>query len=286
MFDFFTNLFGKKSRPAAPRGTFRPQMESLEERRQMAANVFVNSGGDLEIKGDQFAANTVIVTQEVYSGVGYYRVNDQAFGRNFWFQTSSVWGGDVIFYGGPQGDYFHNKDTPLRTTAYGDAGNDYLFGSYMNDNISGGTGFNYLYGFGGDDYLNSAYNDYSGSYFNGGDGNDQLYGGNGRDIMWGGAGNDYMYGNGGDDELYGESGSDYMYGGNGKDYLDGGLDYDIMYGQNDSDSLNGGDDGVADYMNGGAGYDYFQIDWVYNYYYGYWYNRDQPVDAGEGSYNF
>jgi Ca2+-binding RTX toxin-like protein len=294
MLAFLSNMFGGK--PAPRRSVSRRpnrrrfgSFESLDDRRMMSVNTFVDSSGALAIYGDQYALNSVSVVPDNIAGTAYYKVTS---GNSIptWFTPGQVWGGSVTFYGGYYDDYFENASS-LRTTAYGNDGSDTLIGSYASDFLDGGYGYDYLYGNGGDDTLYAGW-DYVGGFMYGGSGADTMVGCDGVDRMWGGAGNDYMYAYGGNDYLYGESGNDYMFGFSGQDYLDGGLDYDELYGGNDSDSLNGGDDGVYDKLVGGAGYDWFQQEWGWrrNAYYGYWYqyNFDMPIDyePGEGFYNF
>ena len=69
----------------------------------------------------------------------------------------------------------------IRSTIYGGAGNDVLFGSGVNDSIFGGDGNDVLFGLMGDDLLD------------GGDGNDWLYGGLGTDTLIGGTGRNRLF---------------------------------------------------------------------------------------------
>jgi len=215
-------------------------VEGLEERLNLSSYV---SGGDLVIASTNYN-DTVAVNYEVWGGVGYYKVTENGYAK--YHTASSVWGGDVYFYGYAGNDYFLNN-TYLRATAYGMDGHDTLYGGYSNDYLDGGAGTDYVYGRWGNDTLVAGY-DYSYNVLDGGDGNDALYGG---------YGSDYLYGQYGNDTLVGNYGKDYLYGGYG------------------NDTLNGGDDGFADYLHGGTGYDYFQRDWYYS---GGWYNRDYPAD--------
>jgi len=69
----------------------------------------------------------------------------------------------------------------IRSTIYGGAGNDVLFGSGDNDSIIGGDGNDVLFGLMGDDFLD------------GGNGNDWLYGGVGTDTLVGGKGKNRLF---------------------------------------------------------------------------------------------
>jgi len=90
-------------------------------------------------------------------------------------------------------------------TIYGRDGNDYLEGSYLNENIYGDAGNDTLYGNNGDDTLDGrADND----EIHGGNGNDDLYGGSGDDILYGDANDDYLLGGDDDDDCYGGANSD------------------------------------------------------------------------------
>jgi Ca2+-binding RTX toxin-like protein len=136
---------------------------------------------------------------------------------------------------------------------YGGAGNDNLTGGSYRDEMYGEQGTDFLYGWGGDDHLD------------GGTQNDYLYGMDGHDYLEAGLDNDWNW-------LEGGNGSDTMYGGNGYDYLYGQDGRDFLFGRAGNDELNGGDDGYADYLSGGAGYDWFQAEY-------FWFsNRDQPAD--------
>ena len=75
-------------------------------------------------------------------------------------------------------------------------GNDMIYGSVGNDDLTGGDG---------DDFID------------GRAGSDTLYGGAGNDVLMGGLGNDTLYGGDGDDVLYGGFGNDTLIGGAGSD---------------------------------------------------------------------
>ena len=249
---FLSTVFARKpaNRPSVKPHQFRPNMEPWNGF-VLTTAVYLDNN-DIIIDARDFTPHTVTVNYEIYSGVGYYRINDN--GTNYYFHNWNARGGDVVFKGGYKDDFFANNTIDLRTTAYGFDGNDKIYGStYQDDYIDGGYGYDELYGLGGNDTMYAGW-DRAGGYINGGDGFDTMYGSYGSDTMWGGDFNDTMYGFDGRDFLYGESGSDLMYGGAGDDYLDGGLHWDRLYGEGDSDSLNGGDEyGYADYLSGGAG---------------------------------
>lgn len=223
----------------------RLSVEGLEDRLNLSSYI---SGGDLVVSSSNFN-DTVTVSYETWYGTGYYKVVEN--GSTSWFYASSVWGGDVYFYGYSGNDYFNNY-TGLRTTAYGHGGNDTLIGSWNNDYLDGGLGSDYLYGYGGSDTLYAGY-DYNWNVLDGGSGNDSLYGGYATDYLYGQAGNDYLYGN---------WGKDYLYGGNGNDTLDG------------------ADDGSSDYLDGGSGQDWYQREMYY--YRGFLYNRETNAGYTSG----
>ncbi|GAB4543068.1 MAG: hypothetical protein Tsb0014_36300 [Pleurocapsa sp.] len=90
--------------------------------------------------------------------------------------------------------------------------NDYLYGGYNDDTITGLDGNDTLRGDGGNDRLN------------GNAGNDKLYGGYNDDYLSGSQGNDTLYGESNNDTLYGgalegkdKGGYDHFYGGQGND---------------------------------------------------------------------
>ncbi|WP_026942515.1 beta strand repeat-containing protein, partial [Hellea balneolensis] len=167
-----------------------------------------------------------------------------------------------------------------------------VYGSDLNDSITGNNSTNELRGFDGDDTLN------------GDMGNDRLFGGNGADILNGGQGFDIavyteamagvtldltiggtageaagdtfsgiewvwgsnfddnitgdfrdnrLEGRNGDDTLNGEGGNDRLLGGDGNDIIDGGDGVDTIFGQDGDDIMSGG--AGNDFFFGGAGAD-------------------------------
>ena len=111
---------------------------------------------------------------------------------------------------------------------YGNDGNDQLYGGEGNDYLDGGNGFDTLYG---ENHQDSLY---------GGANDDYLDGGNGKDELYGGQGNDFLSGYNGKDKLYGEEGFDFIQGGAGQDELYGGQGNDSLYGDGGNDFLSGG----------------------------------------------
>lgn len=124
-------------------------------------------------------------------------------------------------------------------SAWGDAGNDTMFGGYGDDSLSGE------------------------------DGNDQLQGGYGDDRMEGNAGVDTLVGGSGDDLLYGDGSlansaldrMDTLYGGDGRDTLYGGAGADRLYGGRGDDVIDLGSGSLmtGDIVDGGQGIDRVSI---------------------------
>lgn len=152
------------------------------------------------------------------------------------------------------------------TRILGDAGNNFLVGTYRpeeilgsggQDTLDGGAGHDTLFGEDGNDSLIG----YAGhDLLYGGDGNDiiragigldTLYGGTGRDTLDGMGGNDTIYGENDDDLLIGYAGHDALYGGAGDDDLRGGKGYDTLYGGIGDDTLDGMGDHDTLYGDGG-----------------------------------
>ena len=81
-------------------------------------------------------------------------------------------------------------------TAFGNGGQDRIFGGEGDDYIDGGSSADTLYGEEGDDTVE------------GGSGNDRLFGGEGDDVLDGGTGDDLLVGGEGNDQLTGGAGAD------------------------------------------------------------------------------
>jgi Ca2+-binding RTX toxin-like protein len=127
----------------------------------------------------------------------------------------------------------------------GDAGDDNITGSPLNDGIHCDAGNDTASGGGGVDAIF------------GWDGNDVISGGDGDDWLYGDNGNDQLSGQNGNDHLYGLAGNDALSGGEGDDLLNGGTGGDNMSGNNGNDFFEGNFDGFNDVMIGGFGTDSF-----------------------------
>ena len=95
----------------------------------------------------------------------------------------------------------NNRDNELS----GGRGSDFIFGFGGNDRIFGNAGSDYLFGGWGNDRVSGGRGD---DYVNGGWGNDHLFGGSGNDTIIAGHGDDKVSGGKGDDMLYGGAGAD------------------------------------------------------------------------------
>lgn len=92
-----------------------------------------------------------------------------------------------------------------------------VFGSNLNDTITGSNGDDHLYGFNGSDIINGAggndniiggFGETTGNTLSGGDGNDSILASSGADTLRGDAGNDRLTGLLGADQLTGGTGAD------------------------------------------------------------------------------
>lgn len=90
---------------------------------------------------------------------------------------------------------------------------------------------------------------------NGAAGNDRFFGADGSDVLTGAGGSDTLLGDQGDDRLVGGDGDDELRGGGGKDTLEGGQGADLLRGEQGNDTLTSG--AGDDRMIGGAGRDRF-----------------------------
>lgn len=161
-----------------------------------------------------------------------------SFTRTF---TFNVLDRDDYFYGTSAADTITGQTG--RNLIYGFGGNDVLTGANAVDTIEGGDGADQLFGLGADDTLD------------GGIGDDALDGGSGNDTLRGGDGTDALFGQAGADQLFGDGGADQLQGGDADDQLDGGADNDRVEGGAGNDRLIGG--AGDDVLIGGAGADRF-----------------------------
>jgi Ca2+-binding RTX toxin-like protein len=190
----------------------------------------------------------------VDSLIGIEAVYGSAFGDSLTAQAGAytyLWGreGNDTLIGGGVGDdlwggtgadqmFGGNGDDALG----GEQGNDYLDGGPGNDILryavatTQGVLLNMTAGWASagpgdfDVFVNmegaelSAFNDTAygaatAEYFNGNDGNDQIYAGDGVDTIAGGLGNDTLFGEGGNDLIFTGGGADYISGGAGIDTI-------------------------------------------------------------------
>jgi Ca2+-binding RTX toxin-like protein len=85
-----------------------------------------------------------------------------------------------------------------------------------------------------------------------GSGADYIYGSSGDNVLNSGAGNDYILAGVGADTVYAGAGADYVEGSYGADLIDAGADNDKVYGGADNDTIYGGDGNDSLYGNQGA----------------------------------
>jgi hypothetical protein len=151
---------------------FHPHLETLEDRRLLAAGISF-SAGVVTITGTD-AADTAVVVQRhgqlvvtVSGGVSATQT----------FKKGDV--KQIVFDGGAGNDVFINHSS-VRALALGGDGDDVLVGGTGKDVLIGGAGNDVLIGRAGNDRLE------------GDDGNDELHGGAGDDLLMGDAGDDRL----------------------------------------------------------------------------------------------
>lgn len=143
------------------------------------------------------------------------RVSMQAQGANTIYGGTGedrlvAFGDDTLF--GEDGD-----DTLISTdTARGGPGNDMIIGR------------GYFFGDAGNDVIVVEFDAWS--HIEGGTGNDDLSGGSTKDPIWGNSGDDLIRGGIGADTLSGGPGSDTVYGNSGNDIIEGGPGRDRLSG--------------------------------------------------------
>ena len=195
-------------------------------------SITTSSGGDV-ITIDALHADDLT---ELFSVAG----DDEIYVNSFDLNPAAA----LTIYAGDGADLVDGTAAPLALTILGENGEDTLWGSQLDDLMSGGDGRDYIWGL------------------------------NGNDTLWGdvigdslASGSDIIFGNGGDDEIYGQGGNDALFGDDGVATFDAaGYLIDIRssgltQGGNDLISGGGGDDilvgGIGDdALSGGAGNDY------------------------------
>lgn len=149
----------------------------------------------------------------------------------------------------------------------GGDGNDLMFGTLFNDQISMGNGNNIAYGNEGNDRIIDSLGGNDIAYGGAGndtiimyDGNDALYGEDGNDIIEKtGVGIGLLYGGNGNDTIKGGLGNDTIYGGDGDDVITDKSGVDTIYGDSGNDTITGGGSSTQ-IIRGGDGDDILGFD--------------------------
>jgi Ca2+-binding RTX toxin-like protein len=206
-----------KSRKAA---TNRPlQIESLENRKMMAANITAAwSNNVLTLNGS--SQNDTIIVRSVNNKISVDGVQIPG-GKVVNKIVVNGFGGDDIIR--LDGNNVAGQAVNVPTLVFGGSGNDFIVGGNVRDELQGNAGNDKVYGLGGNDLLF------------GQDGNGLIAGGMGDDELQGGAGNDELLGEAGNDRLFGQAGNDWLWGGDGNDYVNGGSGLDVAYGNRGTD---------------------------------------------------
>lgn len=140
--------------------------------------------------------------------------------------------------------------TYVNDVILGQGGNDVLHGNRGNDSLYGGMGNDTLWGEAGNDLLNDVAGN---NVIYAGAGHDRVVTGAGVDRINAGAGNDRIVSGAGADQIFGLQGNDTIDGGAGNDILTGGAGNDVLRGGPGNDILSA--DAGNDILNGGAGND-------------------------------
>ena len=245
------------------------RVESLEDRRLMAADVTLNNGL-LTIDGDA-TDNHIVVQQELRQldyGFHGFGLRSSRFRATRPLRVTTVIkshmepNGTPVEYGretfssaihqvhffGHGGDDFFDNQTHIPTVAYGGFGDDTLRGGSSHDTLFGYERPMMNSGMLAGPVRNLFQNQRS-MFQVVSDGNDLLIGNEGNDRLHGGYGMDSLHGNAGDDAIFGGAGNDRIFGGDGRDLLSGlggndhirgGLENDRIYGGHGHDELFGG----------------------------------------------
>lgn len=204
--------------------SFRPTVETLEDRNLMAAGITASltADGILAVTGTE--KNDTIVVRQMNNRISVVGVEGS-------WNASDVKLLAVDARGGNDTVLLNSQALPwqqaITTTAL-------VLGGAGNDKIIGGEGVNLLFGGADNDTLLGGSNQ---NFLLGDDGNDLLCGGASKDYLKGGAGNDILFGQGDNDLLFGDAGIDFLYGGAGNDVLDGGSGFDYLDGGIGNDVL-------------------------------------------------
>jgi Ca2+-binding RTX toxin-like protein len=188
----------------------------------------------------------ILAIQYIYGANMTTRIGDDVYKFSSTVVNKTIWdagGDDTLDFskvngyvrgkleGGETFSVFHPGTASLVGIAYnvtieniicGNQGNS-IEGNDADNRMIGGSFFDVLTGWGGDDHLegrggfDGLYGKSGNNWLDGGDGGDQLYGGDGVDTLLGGSGSDIMYGYESDDVLDGGLGNDSMTGGAGND---------------------------------------------------------------------
>ncbi len=146
-------------------------IESLEDRKLMAASVDLN-GGVLEIEGT--SGNDHVQVSTSGNMLNVFVLN----GTTFSVQSFNKHYVEEISFVGNNGDDYFRNDADIESRAYGGYGNDTLVGGSHADSLFGDSGNDILRGNYGNDFIR------------GGSGNDSLLGDVGHDTRYGDCGND------------------------------------------------------------------------------------------------
>jgi Ca2+-binding RTX toxin-like protein len=254
--------------------TFRPSLDTLEDRCVPALGIWVPGFGDPELTA--VLRQTGAGTQVYIDGSNYHDVVqivnfDRAAGfmeikLSRWLDhiagtqvgqtetvrldTRNLQAYDSIHVEGKEGTDHIINTTSATMVAFGGGDNDYFHGGSARDRIFGNSGNDVMYGWGGDDDL---FGDNADGGLSAG-GSDALIGGAGKDWLAGERGNDSLSGEGGDDTLLGDAGNDNLLGNGGQDRLFGGADNDYL---DAGYKAMVGSFNVGEYLEGGQGKDTF-----------------------------
>lgn len=233
------------------------------ESRRLLASISLNAGTLLL---DGSGGNDVFRVNRIGSTMVVARVETPFETLTRTFALGSI---DAVEVKGRNGDDFFNNATSLKSTFYGQGGNDRGLGGRAADTFFGGEGDDFFYGRQG---IDTAYGWNGNDRLFGAQGSDTLHGQNGNDFIFGGSGDDKIFGNRGRDRLFGLDGNDNIFGGDGNDFIAGGFGDDHLAGDAGNDVIRGGDgndellgnegsdllmaDDGNDTSHGGAGVDY------------------------------